>query len=58
VWILKYLVCLVQGHLWVGARYHYCLRCGKLEVGPLVRPEFVTAEETAVDFNSNEIKEV
>jgi len=29
--MFKYLICLVTDHIWVGSRYHYCLRCGKLE---------------------------
>ncbi len=33
MWILKYIICLVHRHIWVGSRYHYCLRCGKLEIG-------------------------
>jgi hypothetical protein len=32
MWRLKYLVCLVAHHNWMGVRYRYCLRCGKLEI--------------------------
>ena len=34
MWIFKYLVCLVKDHNWIGSRYCYCLRCGKLELAP------------------------
>jgi hypothetical protein len=32
MWRFKYLICLVTCHNWVGSNYHYCLRCGKLEL--------------------------
>jgi hypothetical protein len=32
MWRLKYLVCLVTHHSWVGSNYQYCLRCGKLDL--------------------------
>ena len=34
MWVFKYVVCLVKEHIWVGSRYRYCLRCGKLEMAP------------------------
>ncbi len=46
-WILKYLICLVNRHIWVGSRYQYCLRCGKLELGLENQPDL--AEEVAVE---------
>ena len=35
MWVFKYLICLITDHLWVGSRYRYCLRCGKLEISPI-----------------------
>ncbi len=37
MWIFKYLVCLVRKHIftnliWQDLPYHYCLRCGKVQV--------------------------
>jgi hypothetical protein len=32
MWRLKYLICLVSRHIWIGSLYRYCLRCGKLEL--------------------------
>ena len=42
MWILKYLVCLLYGHNFVGitwehSPYRYCLRCGKVEAEKLVK---------------------
>ncbi len=45
VWIFKYLVCLVRDHIWVGSRYRYCLRCGKLELVNDNEPVPVTENE-------------
>jgi hypothetical protein len=39
MWRLKYLVCLVAHHSWVGFRYRYCLRCGKLEISSEDQPD-------------------
>ena len=32
MWILKLVVCLFFGHVWIGSMYKYCVRCGKLEL--------------------------
>ena len=42
MWILKYLLCLLQNHnpvniAWQDSRYQYCLRCGKVEVQEAVK---------------------
>jgi hypothetical protein len=34
MWRLKYFICLVFRHSWVGSNYQYCLRCGKLDLAP------------------------
>jgi hypothetical protein len=39
MWRLKYLVCLVSHHNWIGFRYRYCLRCGKLEITSQDQPD-------------------
>ncbi len=48
-WILKYLICLVNRHIWVGSRYQYCLRCGKL--GLQLENQQDLAEEATEDSN-------
>ena len=31
MWMFKYMACLFRGHVWIGSRSRYCLRCGSLE---------------------------
>ena len=51
MWILKYLVCLVHDHNFIGmtwkhSLYRYCLRCGKIEAEEFVKENVrVAAEE-------------
>jgi hypothetical protein len=47
MWIVKYVVCLIQHHDWVGSRYHYCLRCGKLAIGVAESHESMTLRNDA-----------
>ncbi len=47
MWVFKYLVCLVKDHIWVGSRYRYCLRCGKLEMASDAEPVAVAENEAA-----------
>jgi hypothetical protein len=48
MWIFKYLVCLIQHHEWVGARYKYCLRCGKLAKGLVESPDPLAIRDDSV----------
>ena len=32
MWRLKYVICLLTHHCWIGSDYKYCVRCGKLEI--------------------------
>jgi hypothetical protein len=43
MWVFKYLICLVNKHLFVGSGYRYCLRCGKLDLEHQFQPVHVHA---------------
>lgn len=47
MWVFKYFVCIVKDHIWVGSRYRYCLRCGKLEMADDTEPVGVAENEAA-----------